>query len=215
LDQAEFRCKWLRLEDIWDCAEDVRNRYWSAGKLPVNVETIVEFKLKLAIDPEHNLMQTMDMEAYLRSDLTGIVVDHDHYMDEKFANRMRFSFAHELGHFFLHKDFYTMIVFESAEEWKEILLSLPDTEYRYFEYQANEFAGRLLVPRKDLVQEIEKSVETLKRNNMLEYLKGDPYAVLSGITPRLARIFGVSSDVIEKRVDREKLWPPDIRENQK
>jgi len=203
------------LEDIWDCAEDVRNRYWSAGKLPVNVETIVEFKLKLAIDPEHNLMQTMDMEAYLRSDLTGIVVDHDHYMDEKFANRMRFSFAHELGHFFLHKDFYTMIVFESAEEWKEILLSLPDTEYRYFEYQANEFAGRLLVPRKDLVQEIEKSVETLKRNNMLEYLKGDPYAVLSGITPRLARIFGVSSDVIEKRVDREKLWPPDIRENQK
>ena len=215
MDQAEFRCKWLRLEDIWDCAEDVRNRYWSAGKLPVNVETIVEFKLKLAIDPEHNLMQTMDMEAYLRSDLTGIVVDHDHYMDEKFANRMRFSFAHELDHFFLHKDFYTMIVFESAEEWKEILLSLPDTEYRYFEYQANEFAGRLLVPRKDLVQEIEKSVETLKRNNMLEYLKGDPYAVLSGITPRLARIFGVSSDVIEKRVDREKLWPPDIRENQK
>jgi len=49
---------------------------------------------------------------------------------------------------------------------------------------------------------------------MLEYLKGDPYAVLSGITPRLARIFGVSSDVIERRVDREKLWPPDIRETQ-
>lgn len=214
MDQAEFRYKWLKLEDIWDCAEGVRNRYWSSGKLPVDVEVIVEFKLKLGIDPEHNLMQKTDMEAYLRSDLTGIVVDHDHYMDEKFANRMRFSFAHELGHFFLHKDFYTMIVFESAEEWKEILLSLPDTEYRYFEYQANEFAGRLLVPREDLVQEIEKSVETLKRNNILEYLKGDPYAVLSGITPRLARIFGVSSDVIERRVDREKLWPPDIRETQ-
>jgi len=202
------------LEEIWDCAEVVRNRYWSVGKLPVDVETIVEFKLKLGIDPEHNLMQKTDMEAYLRSDLTGIVVDHDYYMDEKFANRMRFSFAHELGHFFLHKDFYTTVVFESAEEWKEILLSLPDTEYRYFEYQANEFAGRLLVPREDLVQEIEKSIETLKRNNMLEYLKGDPYAVLSGITPRLARIFGVSSDVIERRVDREKLWPPDIRETQ-
>lgn len=215
MNQAEFRSKWLRLEDIWDCAEAVRNRYWSAGKLPINIETIVEFKLKLDIDPEHNLMQRTDMEAYLRSDLTGIVVDYDHYMDEKFANRMRFSFAHELGHFFLHKDLYAVIVFESAEEWKEILLSLPDTEYRYFEYQANEFAGRLLVPRKDLVQEIEKSVETLKRNNMLEYLKGDPYAVLSGITPRLARIFGVSSDVIERRVDREKLWPPDIRENRK
>jgi len=210
LNQAEFRCKWLRVEDIWDCAEDVRTRYWSA-KLPVDVEAIVElFKLKLDIDPENNLMQKTDMEAYLRSDLRGVVVDHDHYMNEKFANRMRFSFAHELGHFFLHKDFYAMIVFESAEEWKEILLSLPDTEYRYFEYQANEFAGRLLVPREDLVHEIENALKLLELNNMLEYLKADPNAVLSRISTQLSRPFGVSTDVIERRVDREKLWPPDV-----
>jgi len=209
LNQAEFRCKWLRVEDIWDCAEDVRTRYWSA-KLPVDVEAIVEFKLKLDIDPENNLMQKTDMEAYLRSDLRGIVVDHDHYMNEKFANRMRFSFAHELGHFFLHKDFYAMIVFESAEEWKEILLSLPDTEYRFFEYQANEFAGRLLVPREALVNEIENALKLLELNSMLEYLKADPNAVLSRISTQLSRPFGVSTDVIERRVDREKLWPPDV-----
>ncbi|MBU4315572.1 ImmA/IrrE family metallo-endopeptidase [Patescibacteria group bacterium] len=153
-------------------------------------------------------MQKTDMEAYLRSDLRGVVVDHDHYMNEKFANRMRFSFAHELGHFFLHKDFYAMIVFESAAEWKEILLSLPDTEYRYFEYQANEFAGRLLVPREDLVHEIENALKLLELNNMLEYLKADPNAVLSRISTQLSRPFGVSTDVIERRVDREKLWPP-------
>jgi Zn-dependent peptidase ImmA (M78 family) len=210
LNQAEFRCKWLRPEEIRDCAEAVRNRFWSAGKLPVNVEAIVEFKLKLDIEPEHNLMQQTDMEAYLRSDLAGIVVDHDHYMDEKFANRMRFSFAHELGHFFLHRDFYTTVVFESAAEWKEILQSMSEEDYSRFEYQANEFAGRLLVPREDLIHEIDNTVEILKRNNMLEYLKADPYAVLSGITTRIARVFGVSSDVIERRVDREKLWPPDI-----
>jgi len=170
----------------------------------------VEFKLKLDIEPEHHLMQQTDMEAYLRSNLAGIVVDHDHYMDEKFANRMRFSFAHELGHLFLHKNFYATVVFESSEEWKEILLSLPDTDYRYFEYQANEFAGRLLVPREDLIHETDNAVEVLKRNDMLEYVKSDPYAVLSGITTRIARVFGVSSDVIERRMDREKLWPPDI-----
>lgn len=210
MNQAEFRCKWLRLEDIWDCAEDVRNRYWSSEKMPVDVEAIVEFRLKLDIEPENNLMQKTDMEAYLKSDLRGIVVDHDHYMNEKFANRMRFSFAHELGHFFLHKDFYAMIVFESAEEWKDILLSLPDTEYRYFEYQANEFAGRLLVPREDLVREIDNALKLLELNNMLEYLKADPNAVLSRISTQLSRPFGVSADVIERRVDREKLWPPDI-----
>ncbi len=36
MNQAEFRCKWLRLEDIWDCAEDVRSRYWSAEKADPN-----------------------------------------------------------------------------------------------------------------------------------------------------------------------------------
>ena len=211
MDQAEFRCKWLRLEDIWDCAEAVRNRYWSEGRLPINVEGIVESKLKLYIDPEHDLMQKTDMEAYLRSDLAGIAVDYDHYMDEKFANRMRFSFAHELGHFFLHKDMYAVIVFESAEEWKEILQSLSDTEYRNFEYQANEFAGRLLVPREDLNHEIENALDVLKRNNLMEFLKMDPYAVLARISPQLAKPFGVSTDVIETRVRRENLWPPNVR----
>jgi len=211
LNQAEFRCKWLRLEEIWDCAEGVRNRYWSAGKLPVDVEHIVESELKLYIDPKHGLLQATDMEAYLRSDLTGIVVDYDHYMDEKFANRMRFSFAHELGHYFLHRDIYAVAVFESTEEWKQILQSLPETEYRNFEYQVNEFAGRLLVPREDLNHEVENTLDVLKRNNLMEFLKVDPYAVLSRISPQLAKPFGVSTDVIETRVKREDLWPPDVR----
>jgi len=200
------------LEEIWDFAESVRNDHWAAGELPVNVEAIVEFKLKLDIEPEHGLMQSTDMEAYLRSDLTGIIVDHDHYMDEKFAKRMRFSFAHELGHFFLHKDFYSKVIFESAEEWREILLGLPEPDYTYFEYQANEFAGRLLVPRKALIHEIGTAMETLKRNNLLEHIKSDSYAVLSAISTRIGKTFGVSSEVIEKRVEREKLWPPDICE---
>ena len=143
---------------------------------------IVEFNVKLDIEPEHDLAPQTDMEAHLRSDLTGIVVDHDHYMDEKFANRMRFSFAHELGHFFLHKDFYETVVFESAEEWKEILLGLPEADYTNFEYQANEFAGRLLVPREALIHEIENAGDASNENNMLDHIKSDPYAVLSAIS---------------------------------
>ncbi len=210
MKQAEFRCKWIRREEICDCAEGIRNQYWSAGKLPVDVEAIVEFKLKLDIEPEHGLYQFADMEAYLRSDLTGIVVDHDHYMNEKFANRMRFSFAHELGHYFLHREFYEMVDFESAEEWKEILLGLPEADYTNFEYQANEFAGRLLVPRDALIHEIANAMEVVKRNKQLNHIKADPYAVLSAISTRIGRTFGASSEVIERRAEREKLWPPDI-----
>ncbi len=210
MDRIEFKCKWLELDEIWGCAEDFRDKYWPERKPPVDVERIVEFKLRLDIEPVHGLMQTTDMEAYLRAGLTGIVVDHDRYMEEKFINRMRFSFAHELGHLFLHKEMYKTIRFESAEEWKEIIRNASDEDYGRFEYQANEFAGRLLVPRKNLVHEIENAMERLKRHKLIDYMKGDPYAVLSGISPALARFFGVSTDVIERRVEREKLWPPSI-----
>jgi len=131
-------------------------------------------------------------------------------MDERFTNRLRFSFAHELGHLFLHRDFYQSVVFESAAEWKEILLGLPDADYAFFEYQANEFAGRLLVPRDALIHEIADAMEVLKRNKLLDHIKADPYAVLSAISTRIGSTFGVSSEVIEKRVERAKLWPPDV-----
>jgi hypothetical protein len=58
------------------------------------------------------------MDAYLKMDLTGIVVDHDFYMNEKFFNRMRFSFAHELGHYFLHQDIFATFNVNSPEGWK-------------------------------------------------------------------------------------------------
>ena len=41
------------------------------------------------------------MDAYLKGDLTAIVVDYDFYMNDKYSNRMRFSFAHEFGRLFL------------------------------------------------------------------------------------------------------------------
>lgn len=212
MKQAEFRCKWIRREDICQCAEGIRNQHWPSGKLPVDVEAIVEFKLKLDIEPEHGLEPQMGMEAYLRADLSGIIVDNDHYMNDRFANRMRFSFAHELGHFFLHREFYEGVTFESADAWKEILLGLPETDYTNFEYQANEFAGRLLVPREALIHEIENACDVLRQNKIIDHIKVDPYAVLSAISTRIGRTFGVSAEVIERRVEREKLWPPGCQE---
>ncbi len=38
----------------------------------------------------------------------------------------------------------------------------------------------------------------------------DPDAVLSCISNQLAKPFGVSTDVVERRVEGEKLWSPDI-----
>ena len=123
---------------------------------------------------------------------------------------MRFSFAHELGHLFLHKELYLKFGISSPEDWKDFILNVPENEYRSFEWQANEFAGRLLVPYPKLEAEMEKVGELLKENNLLPFLEKDPDAVLSRISPMLCKPFGVSTEVIERRVKREGLWPPDV-----
>lgn len=208
MDHSEFKCEWIDPKELWRVADQVREEYWPENKLPVDIEKIVEFRLRLDIEPVHNLLSTIDIDAYLKMDLTGIVVDYDCYMNEKFANRMRFSFAHELGHFFLHRDIYTRLDVTSPEEWKNFILNVPENEYRSFEWQANEFAGRLLVPHAHLAVEVNKANEIIKKNNLIPFLKTDSDAVLSRISPMLCKPFGVSTDVIEIRVKREGLWPP-------
>lgn len=210
MDYSEFKCKWIDPESFRKIADETRAKYWPESKLPVNTEEIVEFRLRLNIEPVKYLLSTIDIDAYLKRDLSGIVVDYDCYMNDKFANRMRFSFAHELGHFFLHKELYIKFGISSPEDWKDFILNVPENEYRSFEWQANEFAGRLLVPYPELEVEMEKVAQILKANNLIPFLEMDSDAVLSRISPMLCKTFGVSTEVIEKRVKREGLWPPDV-----
>jgi len=204
-----FECKWRAKEKIWEKAELIRTKHWPQGTLPVNMEHIVEFELDLHVEPKRGLRSDADIFAGLRRDMTGIVVDYNCYMNTKFSNLMRFAFAHELGHFFIHKKIFANIGFASTDEWKDFMGEVPESEYRSCEWQANEFAGRLLVPRHILKSEIEKLNKMIRESNLADYTSKDPDAVLLRISPALCRIFGVSEEVIEKRLEREKLWPPD------
>ncbi len=209
-DISRFKCPYISKDQIWQAAENFRDEFWPESTLPVDIERIVEKRLKLNIEPEHGLLGEIDIDAYLRIDSTGIVVDYDCYMNEKYMNRLRFSFAHELGHFFLHKDIYSTFPIDDPSTWKDFMLNIPDKEYGFFEYQANEFAGRTLVPRGRLLAELKICLQKVQEAGMLDLVATDPGAVLSGISSTLCRPFGVSYKVIERRVEREELWPPKI-----
>jgi hypothetical protein len=209
-EASHFRCPYIDKSKIWRSADEFRGKYWPSNILPVDIESIVEKGLKLDIQPEHGLWSECEIEAYLRVDLTGIVVDFDRFMNERFMNRLRFSYAHELGHLILHKDIYTQFPISNLNDWKDFRLNIPDGEYKSFEYQANEFAGRLLVPRGQLINEVNKCIKIITKNRMIDYLVSDPAAVLSRISSTLCKPFGVSDQVVEIRVQREELWPPKI-----
>ena len=207
MDYSAFKCKWIDQNQLRELADQKRQKYWPEGIHPVDTTKIIELRLRLEVEPMFDLLSTLDVDAYLKTDLSGIVVDHECYMNDKFLNRLRFSMAHELAHYFLHREIYSSLSLSSPEDWKEFIQNVPETEYEAFEYQANEFAGRFLVPYEKLKSAIMDSIEMLKRSG-IEYLLSDSDMVLSRISPFLRRIFGVSEQVIEIRVRREKLWPP-------
>jgi len=207
LDYSAFKCKWIDQNQLRELADQKRQKYWPEGIHPVDTTKIIELRLRLEVEPMFDLLSTLDVDAYLKTDLSGIVVDHECYMNDKFLNRLRFSMAHELAHYFLHREIYSSLSLSSPEDWKEFIQNVPESEYEAFEYQANEFAGRFLVPYEKLKSAIMDSIEMLKRSG-IEYLLSDSDMVLSRISPFLRRIFGVSEQVIEIRVRREKLWPP-------
>ena len=124
-DISDFKCPYISKEQIWQEAESFRDEFWPANILPIDIEMIVEKGLKLNIEPEHDLLSELDIDAYLRVDLTGIIVDYNCYMNEKFMNRLRFSFAHELGHFFYTRTFMhlflSQVLWHGKISWKIFL----------------------------------------------------------------------------------------------
>jgi len=64
LDPDDFKCRWIDKKDLWKIADNVRDKYWPEMTLPIDTEHIVEFRLKLGIEPQHNLFSTFDMDAY-------------------------------------------------------------------------------------------------------------------------------------------------------
>jgi hypothetical protein len=155
-DYSKLRCRFIKKEEIRKISEEFRNAYWKSSLLPIDMESIIERGLRLDIVPHHGISRLDKIDAYLKSDLTGIVVDITQYMDPqgRYENRLRFSFAHEIGHFVLHKYIYQEFCIDTPEEYYDFVMNFPEPEYRSFEWQANEFAGSLLVPRTRLLEEI-------------------------------------------------------------
>lgn len=207
----QFNCPWMDAKDLRRIADEARDTYWPENSIPIEMEEIIDLRLRLNIEFIQDLFSEFNMIAYLKSDLSGVVVDYNYFMKENKSNPLRFALAHELGHYVLHRELYTKISFNSPKEWQDFIITLPESEYSSFECQANEFAGRFLVPREMLKAKIDESMEEIKRFNLIGYLKKYPDIVLSRISPPIRRYFGVSEDVIEKRIHREKLWPPKLR----
>lgn len=208
MDPLKFKAPFITQEQAWAAADRIRSEHWPSNTLPVDVEKIL-MQVGLRLDLISSLKSAGDVDALLTGDLTRIIVDLEEYRDDRMENRMRFSIAHELGHFILHHALYEKIHFASVEDWIEVVQAIPEDQYSFIELHANEFAGRLLVPLDRLKQEFSQAVNKAKKAGFMEWEKSGNVG-MEYIASSICRVFGVSSDVIEKRIAREGLRPPSI-----
>lgn len=177
-------------------ADAFRKKFWG-NSLPVDIEKIINFKIGIKIIPVPNLRRFCDIDAQISFNLQFIYVDTDLYEDQRQQNRLRFSFAHEIGHYILHKNIYSKLKLTNIYKFRQLITEqISEQQYGYLETQANKFAGYLLVPREKIEIEKTKLTERLKEDP--EFIKiTDNKLQSSYLAIPLANIFGVSTEVIE------------------
>jgi len=181
----------LNNDFIKNRADLFRKSFWDKS-IPVDIERIIDLKLKLNIVPVPDLQRICDVDALIASNWEEIYVDNDRYLDDRYQNRLRFSFAHEIGHFILHKDIYESFSLSSFEDFYDLMRDIPQEQYSYLETQANKFANYLLVPRVALAQ-----FKSILIRNKIMTLKVDKRTLDSYLAIPISEKFGVSEKVIE------------------
>ena len=195
------RAPYLPYDKLRTVAQDFLDKYHTAGDIPVPIERIIEFKFGLDIVPIPGLKDQFDVDAYITNDLTEIRVDSS--IQERVPNRYRFSLAHELSHFLVHKDVFEALKFSTIGEWKEMIQTIPEDQYRFIELQAYGLAGLILVPPLPLRDIFDgMNATALKAGIDISELGLNE---LKSIFSSIGRKFEVSADVIQKRVQKDKL----------
>jgi Zn-dependent peptidase ImmA (M78 family) len=198
------------MEHVWQKIRELRAKFelLSENRTPIDVFTLFEVDLGLDAIPFDGLNSKYRVEAAIKADFSGIYLDAEQYalMDkgqEWKLSRLRFTVAHELAHYFLHRELPQASNFASMPDFARWTANYGGRKYTA-EQEANEFAGRLLVPEirlASLFEEFAPRAEQLVANFMQNGPLRDQFA------EEVARRFGVNAQVIAVRLDRDGVWP--------
>ncbi|MCW7467545.1 ImmA/IrrE family metallo-endopeptidase [Leptospira levettii] len=198
--------KYRKLYEIKKEVEDFRDLYWQKRQFPVKIETIIERKLNIEIIPIEGL-KNLDIDAFLTSDMKSICVDEKQYMDDRFSKRLLFSLAHEVGHFILHKVYWKELRIDTLTDYKNLIETSDSEHWRILEAEANKFAGNLLVPDYELKIKTGEAAQIIIAKSSRNFLEDNGELATIKSTPFFETHFGVSEQVILRRLKDENLFP--------
>ena len=114
MDPTQVTAPRLSKIQIQRRVDEIRERYPATRELPVNVEDLIDLDLDLDLQSCANLLSRSGTDALILADWKTVLVDLAEFSDPNMTNRLRFSLAHELGHYFLHQDVYRDLSFSTV-----------------------------------------------------------------------------------------------------
>lgn len=169
-------------------------KYNSSNKIPVDIESIIEFDIGIRIISIPNLYKESGIRSYTNPMLKAIYIDESEFKDEYSA---RVTITHEFAHTFLHKEIFEDEEFSSPEEYIEFQGMINGKGYRILEAQALFFAPYILLPQKELEEFVFNRISDF---GGLDCMVQEHFAVL---IEDIKNKFKVSKGCIHQQVIRE------------
>ncbi len=109
-----IQVNWLEADEIENKTKEFLKEFHPSGKLPIPIEEIVEFYMKINIILLPNLERQIGNVSALTKDMETIYIDEYLCSRHSNTNRYRFSSAHEIGHILIHEGIYRQFPCKSA-----------------------------------------------------------------------------------------------------
>jgi Zn-dependent peptidase ImmA (M78 family) len=210
------RLPWIKRVEIERQAAEFLQQRHEPCTIPVPIELLIE-RMGVDICPLPSLRDRLGLDALTALDRRIIYVDEEYSNTPRMEFRFRFTLAHELAHMVLHESLFDQAMrnVKDAESWLDLILSLPPEEHDSAEWQANCFAGLVLVPSESLRASFDrcrkaaaKQMEDLAPKR-ISAASACPFLWQKAVT-RLSREYEVSEQVIEIRLRDEGFKQEDI-----
>ena len=165
-----------RRDKINELAETIREE--ANLSTPLSIEDLENFVRELGGDVIYDELD-YDTDGIIQRDQNSFVIKLNS-INFSTNERKKFTLSHELGHLFLHMKYLDEEAWENSENYKDTTYAR--SGYSEEEYDANEFAAALLMPK----SEFKKIAKKHTTDNVCD-------------VPAVAEHFGVSTDAAINR----------------
>ena len=86
MDYSKIKIEFIKLAEIKKKADLFRQKFWGK-EVPIDIEKIIEIKLKIYIITVPQLRMLCDTDAFITPNKNQLYIDKDMYMDERNKNR--------------------------------------------------------------------------------------------------------------------------------